>query len=250
MSNALDNIFASDPELAERAERAEANARPDLAGVFRNYEAAPDGGFPIAQHQWMVTCALPVTAEAVAELLGGTPYERETEAEDAMAVKTDADRVEVVIDGPEAVKLDFKQWVNGKLAHHCDTRTFLSPPEDVGVPCRCPGTIAELKDRAKAERGPKPSIEIDFALPHALELGTFRYKSSGWSLIPELPALKGALAKSAGPSLAHLVNERVQYTSKAGREVDYQKATVKVVKPYGDAIADTPATAIEEEPPF
>lgn len=60
------------------------------------------------QYQWMVTCTLPSAVDAVAELLGGTPYERETEAEDAMAVKTDADRVEVVIDGPDAVKTDFR----------------------------------------------------------------------------------------------------------------------------------------------
>ncbi|WP_327065920.1 recombination directionality factor [Kitasatospora sp. NBC_01302] len=250
MSNALDNIFASDPELAERAERAEAAGRPDVAGTFRNYEAAPDGGFPTTLHQWQVTSALPSTADAVAELLGGTPYERETEAEDAMAVNTDTDRVEVVIDGPGAIEFDMKQWVNGKLAHHCDTRAFLSPPEDVGVPCRCPGTLAELKDRAKAERGPKPAITLTFRLAHDTGLGVFRYKSSGWSLISELPALKTALAKVGGPALAHLINERVQYTAKSGRDVDYQKLQLKVVKAFEQAITDAPNAAVEEEPPF
>lgn len=151
----------------------------------------------------------------MAELLGGTPFELDTEAEDAIAVDTDTDRVEVVIDGPQSIEFDMKQWVNGKLAHHCDTRAFLSPPEDVGVPCRCPGTVAELKDRAKAERGPKPDIRINFKLAHDPHLGDFRYKSSGWSLISELPALKNALVKTGGPSLVHLVNERVNYTSKA-----------------------------------
>lgn len=250
MSDALDNIFASDPELAERAERAEANSRPDVAGTFRAYEPDPNGGFPRALHKWRVTSAVPATADAVAELLGGTPFELDTEAEDAIAVDTDTDRVEVVIDGPGAVSLDFKQWVNGKLAHHCDTRQFLSPPEDVGVPCRCPGTVAELKDRAKAERGPKPDIRINFKLAHDPSLGVFRYKSSGWSLISELPALKAALAKVGGPALVHLINERVQYESRAGRDVDYQKLAAKVIKAYELAITDTPASAVEEEPPF
>ncbi|MFJ6622350.1 hypothetical protein ACIQOW_32810 [Kitasatospora sp. NPDC091335] len=250
MSDALDNIFNSDPELAERAERAEANARPDVAGTFRAYEPDPAGGFPRALHKWRVTSAVPATAEAVAELLGGTPHELDTEAEDAIAVDTDTDRVEVVIDGPEAIEFDMKHWVNGKLAHHCNTRTFLSPPEDVGAPCRCPRTIAELRSRAKDERGPKPDIRINFRLAHDPHLGVFRYKTSGWTLISELPALKNALAKIGGPALVHLVNERVQYTSKAGRDVDYQKLTAKVIKPYEQAITDTPAAAVEEEPPF
>ncbi|WP_328953687.1 hypothetical protein [Kitasatospora purpeofusca] len=250
MSDALDNIFASDPELAERAERAEANARPDVAGTLRNYEPDPNGGFPRALHKWRVTSALPATADAVAELLGGTPHELDTEAEDAIAVDTDTDRVEAIIDGPGAIQFDMKQWVNGKLAHHCNTRAFLSPPEDVGVPCRCPGTVAELKDRAKAERGPKPDIRIAFRLAHDPGLGVFRYKSSGWSLISELPTLKNALAKVGGPALVNLINERVNYTSKANREVDYQKLTAKVIKSYEQAITDTPASAVEEEPPF
>ncbi|MFF2619827.1 hypothetical protein [Kitasatospora sp. NPDC058046] len=143
MSKALDNNFASDPEQAERAERAEANARPGVAGTFRAYEPDPNGGFPRALHEWRVTSAVRATADAVAELLGGTPHELDTEAEDAIAV--DTDRVEVIIDSPDSIEVDMRQWVNGKLAHHCDTRTFLSPPEDVGVPCRCPRTIAELR---------------------------------------------------------------------------------------------------------
>ncbi|MFF4815102.1 hypothetical protein ACFY2K_10995 [Kitasatospora sp. NPDC001309] len=250
MSNALDNIFASDPDLAERAERAEANARPDVAGTFRAYEPDPAGGFPKALRKWRVTSAVPATAEAVAELLGGTPHELDTEAEDAIAVDTDTDRVEVVVDGPEAIEFDMKHWVNGKLAHHCDTRAFLSPPEDAGVPCRCPRTIAELRARAKDERGPKPDIRISFKLAHDPDLGVFRYKSSGWTLISELPALKNALAKVGGPALVHLINERVQYTSKAGRDVDYQKLTAKVIKAYELAITDSPASVVEEEPPF
>ncbi|WP_441248926.1 hypothetical protein [Kitasatospora sp. McL0602] len=250
--SALDNIFASDPELAEKAEAAERASAPDIAGTFRNYEAKPGGGFPDALPDgWRVTCAVPATARAVAELFEAPePFERDTEGEDAMAVDTGHNSVEVIIDGPDAIEMDFKQWVNGKLAHHCDARTFLSPPEDAGVPCRCPGTIADLKLRAKDERGPKPSIRIKFRVAHDPEMGEFCYKSSGWSLISELPALKNALAKVGEPALCRLVNERVQYTSKAGRDVDYQKLTVKVDKAFGDAIADEPHSGYSEEPPF
>ncbi|MFF2619826.1 hypothetical protein [Kitasatospora sp. NPDC058046] len=55
---------------------------------------------------------------------------------------------------------------------------------------------------------------------------------SGWTLISGLPALKNVLAKVGGPALVHLLNERVNDTSKAGRDVDYQKLTAKVIKPY------------------
>ncbi|MFD8318904.1 recombination directionality factor [Kitasatospora purpeofusca] len=251
MNSTLDNIFAGDPEHAAKVAEKNERFADDVVGKFRNYRAVPGGGFPDKVLKWDVTCAVPSDAQAVYELLGGQPpVERETEAEDALLVATDTNSVPIIISGPDAIRFDMKHWINGKLAHHCNGVTFLSPDEDKGVACGCPKTIAERKERAKNERGPKPDIRLTFRLADDPTLGLFEYKTSGWTLLDDLHSIFKGLDAVGGAALAQLNNEHVEYTTKAGREVSYTKLQVKILKAYEDAITDSPEAGYDEEPPF
>jgi hypothetical protein len=234
MANNLTRIWETDPDAKPR----ERTFSDDFVGRFRSGRLV--GKMPESLNEWRVTSGDPVVADKIAELFGGTPEEWETDKEDNLEVLTDAASVEIIIESSAKIDASMKLFGNSGLIHHCDGVEYLSPEEDKGEKCGCPALLQDRKDKAKTGRGPKPSVDVQFKIADAPDLGLFRFNSGSWELVKVLhDVIKnvdeagGATEESTGgPVRALLTIEHVKYTTKAGRDVAYNKPVVKVLGAY------------------
>jgi hypothetical protein len=244
MANNLASIWDADPDAAPR-ERPKFS--DDIVGRFRSGRLIKLGTkeTPESLNEWRVTTGDPTVAAKIAELLGGEVESWETDKEDNLQILTDAPTVQIVIE-PDGVDASFKQFVPGAgLTHHCDGFTYLSPDEDKGQSCGCPSLIAERKLKATQQRGPKPSVDVEFRLLDAPTLGKFRFNSGSWKLVEGLAPLFRALDEygNAGDGdvkgkqvRASLTIENVTYVPqkgpRAGQTVSYNKPVIKIFGAY------------------
>lgn len=246
MANNLAAIWAADPDAAPKDAPSFSD---DIVGRFRSGRLVKTGRTetPESLNEWRVTTGDPTVAAKIAELLGGEPEAWETDNEDNLQVLTTSKTVQIVIE-PDGVDASFKQFIPGSgLVHHCDGFNFLSPDEDKGEPCRCPSLIAERKLKAQQGRGPKPSVDVEFKLFDAPEVGKFRFNSGSWKLVEALGPLFADLDKhgnATNPVRASLTIENVSYVPKkgprAGQTVSYNKPVIKIFGPatVGDELPE------------
>ncbi|WP_406161031.1 hypothetical protein [Streptomyces canus] len=255
MANNLASIWDADPDAAPKEQT---SFESDIVGRFRSGRLVKVGNRdePEALNEWRVTTGDPTVAAKVAELLGGEAEEWDPEKEDRLQVLTDAKTVQIIIE-PDGVDASFKQFIPGTgMVHHCDGFKFLSPDEDKGQACRCPSLIAERKLKATQGRGPKPSVDIEFRMADAPDLGKFRFNSGSWKLVEALAPLFKALDEHGNsgsdetpgvPVRASLTIENVSYVPKkgprAGQTVSYNKPVVKVFGAVEDAAPSSLAKA-------
>ncbi|MFJ7250747.1 hypothetical protein ACIQWA_39750 [Kitasatospora sp. NPDC098652] len=224
-------IFETDP-----AARPKATFSDDTVGRFSG--GKQENGIPVALPAWRVSTGDPEVAAAIAQLMGGVAVETDSTNENFIDVETTADKVKVVLSGPDAVSSDLKLWNGPSLIHHCDGVEFLSPDEDRGRPCHCPALMEDRKAAAKSKRGPAPSISVSFRLAEDYDLGVFKLQTGSWKLAEVLHEVENALSKIDGEALCSLELEHVEYTTKKGRDVSYRKPVIKVLKAWNEAIAD------------
>ncbi|WP_069752931.1 hypothetical protein [Streptomyces sp. EN16] len=236
MANNVKAIWETDPDAKPR-ERQFSN---DFVGRFRSGRLV--GKQPESLNAWRVTTGDPVVADKVAELFGGEVGEWETTKEDHLEVLTDAATVRIIIENSDALDASMKLFGMSGLVHHCDGVKYLSPDEDKGESCGCPAAFQDRKDRAKSGRGPKPSVDLTFTLADAPELGKFRFNSGSWELVKTLHNVIADIDNAGGreyadddtvtekgvPVVATLTIENVSYTTKAGRDVSYNRPVVSV----------------------
>jgi hypothetical protein len=250
MANNLKSIWDADPDAAPR-ERPKFS--DDIVGRFRSGRLIKLGTkeTPESLNEWRVTTGDPSVADKIAALLGGEVESWETDKEDNLQILTDAATVQIVIE-PDGVDASFKQFVPGAgMTHHCDGFTYLSPDEDKGQPCGCPSLIAERKLKATQQRGPKPSVDVQFRLTDAPDLGKFRFNSGSWKLVEALGPLFSSLdeyGNATTPVRASLTIENVSYVPqkgpRAGQTVSYNVPKIKIFGAYEAAgTADLPKAA-------
>ncbi|QNE74015.1 hypothetical protein F0344_04820 [Streptomyces finlayi] len=200
---------------------------------------------PVSLEKWRVSTGDKVVADAVAQLFGGTPVENEeSTSENFIDVFTDAKKVPVIIE-QEGIYWDMKQWINGKLVHHCDGFNFLSHPRDeklVGAECGCPVLFADRKQAADDYQGPNPSIKVTFRFADDPELGLFSFQTGSWTLFKIIHESEGALEDVGETATGALELEYVEYTAKKGKMrgklVTYTKPVIHIGRAYNDAIAE------------
>ncbi|MFE0701175.1 hypothetical protein [Streptomyces sp. NPDC058872] len=224
-------IFETDPDAMPKGSFSD-----DTVGRFHSGRSV--NGIPEALSAWKVSTGDPEVADAIAQLMGGTPEETDSQSENFIEILTEAKRVKVVLAGADAITSDMKLWNGNVLIHHCDGVEFLSPDEDRGKACGCPALMEDRKAAAKTKRGPSPSISVLFRLAEDYDLGLFRFQTGSWKLAETLHEIGNALDKIKGEALAELGIELVEYTTKKGRDVSYFKPVVKVLKPWSDAVAE------------
>ncbi|MFD7070352.1 hypothetical protein ACFV97_24315 [Streptomyces sp. NPDC059913] len=227
-------IFETDPNAKPKQSFSD-----DTVGRFHG--GKQENGIPVALSEWRVTTGDPAVADAIAQLMGGTPVETDSTSENFIEVLTTKDKVKVILSGSDAISSDLKLWNGSALIHHCDGVEFLSPEEDKGKPCRCPELMEDRKAAAKAKRGPSPSIAVSFRLAEDYDLGLFKLQTGSWKLAEVLYQVENALDKIGGEVLCSIELELVEYTTKKGRDVSYRKPVIRVLKAWSDAIADEPA---------
>jgi hypothetical protein len=186
---------------------------------------------PQSLADWRVTTGDPDVAKAVAQLMGGTPQEWETSKDDFLEVLTTTDSVQVVIDGPKAIKALAILWGQSGPIHECNGVEFLSPDKDKGKPCGCPALLADRKAAARSGRGPQPNTTVSFRLAEDYHLGVGKFTSTSWDFVGALPEVQDALDAVGGEALCTLSLELLQFTTSTGQNVQYRKPVVKVLGP-------------------
>ncbi|MFD4833740.1 hypothetical protein ACFWPV_28425 [Streptomyces uncialis] len=224
-------IFETDPDAMPKNTFSD-----DTVGRFHGGKSVD--GIPVPLPEWRVTTGDGDVADAIAQLMGGTPEETDSTSENFIEIMTERDKVQVVLSGPDAIASDLKLWNGSALIHHCDGVEFLSPDADRGKACGCPALMEDRKAAAKAKRGPSPSISILFRIAEDYDLGLFRLQTGSWKLAEVLHEIENALNKVGSEALCVLELELVEYTTKKGRDVSYRKPVIRVLKSWSDAIAD------------
>ncbi|WP_327253181.1 recombination directionality factor [Streptomyces sp. NBC_01244] len=199
---------------------------------------------PVALSEWRFSTGDKTVADAVAQLFGGSPVENdESTSENFIDVFTDAAKVPVIIEA-DGIHWDMKQWINGKLVHHCDGFEYVSPEEKAGESCGCPTLFDERKQAAKDYQGPNPAITVTFRLADDPELGKFKFQTGAWTLMKVLHEAEDGVERigKGGSVLGNLELEYVEYTGKKGpmrgKLVSYTKPNINIQKSYNDAIAE------------
>ena len=219
----------------------------DVVGRFRSgYQAEGAKGkkTPMALQEWRVTTGDPDVASAVHELLGGEdPQKWDATGEDDLEVFTKADRVEIILEKPDALRQAMVLYGRKGTIYVSDGETILYPDEKKGQPDpQADQTFAERKEAAREGTGAEPRIEVFFRLADDPDLGLFKFQTGSWSLASDLAYndvegdLADAFADSDGKGvLATLGLEEVSFTAKsgprAGKEVSYTKPVLKIVGP-------------------
>ncbi|WP_108934501.1 recombination directionality factor [Streptomyces ardesiacus] len=245
-------LWVTDPENKPQES---ANRNSDLDGLV-SIGTQDDEGNPVALDTFRVATSDPKTADAVAELLGGTPKETERTSDHFIDVITDQDKLLVIVDGPKGLYSDMKRWHNGKLVHHCDGMTFLSHTKEnmVGKACGCPELFVERKDADRDGIGPRPSIDLTFQFADDPDLGTFKFHTGSWGLAKVLHQAEDKLARIDGPALVELSLELVEFNiskgPKKGTKVSYYLPKIRPIKAYADAVEDDPTEEYADEAPF
>lgn len=173
------------------------------------------GGRPVALSAWRFTSGDPDVMEAIAENFGGEVSEWEATKEDILEVHTTVSSLNVVLDGPNAIRTGMVMFGrSGPPIRQCDG--IVMSGEDQGHACMCPSGLQERKDAAQKGRACQPSIEITFRLESMPDLGLGRFRSGSWTLAADIGKAEAALEKIDGPAKAVLKLEQI--TTKTGKQ--------------------------------
>jgi hypothetical protein len=246
MAGKFSSIFDADDETAPKKRE---RYTDDTVGLFSAGKQVKDENGNARGESidtWRVAVSDMAVAEALTQLFGGNIVENtESTADKFIDVFLAADSVSVVLSGEDAIELDYKQWVNGKLAHHCDGEKLKghpSNPDKIGTACGCPTTFAERKQDGNDGIGPKPAIEVTFRLADDLDLGEFKMRTASWNTLKALPEIGEDLDSVGGEALASLAIEHVEFTSKTGKMkgklITYNFPTLRGIRSYNAAIAE------------
>lgn len=235
-------IFDTDPDAKPAKREKKSYDRPVFQ--LRTGMQIPDPKNPkrmkgISLPNWRMVTDDEQIAEGFAELFGGRADEFDPTKNQPWQVLTETNTLEVVINGSRAIEDKLVQWGGvGGPVHECDGINSLLP-EDKGAPCGCPSTMKERKDRAAKNRGPKPSIGVEFTLAGAGEdLGKGKLIATSWTTAGVIHEVKDALDAVDGPALCTLEIVHVEYTSEKYGLVSYYYPEIKVQGSYNDAIGE------------
>ncbi|MEU9400640.1 hypothetical protein [Streptomyces sp. NPDC048242] len=207
----------------------ESKSTDDFVGRFRTGRMVDNR--PESLATWRVTTKDPKVADAVANVMGGSPDEWETTGEDFNEVITETNKALIVISGPEALTAEMILWGQSGVIHRCNGVEFVSPEKVKGTPCGCPPLMEDRKAHARSGRGPQPHISLVFRLADDYHLGKFRFQSGAWTVLGLVHEIDTALSTHKGEVLAELSLELVELTTKAGRNVCYRKPVVTILGP-------------------
>ncbi|BCJ41692.1 hypothetical protein GCM10010168_53100 [Actinoplanes ianthinogenes] len=218
-------IFETDPEAAPKERKRFAD---DLVGRFRSGYSI--NGRPASLTEWRVTTGDPDVADAIVGLYGGdAPQTWDTKGEDTLEVFTKAEKVKILLDGPESIRQEMVLWGRAGAIRRCDG-VEQTGDEAKGKPCECPASFTERKEAAKRGTGCQPSISIFFRLVDDETIGRFKFVSGSWSLVKDIVSVEKKLATINGPAYAWLGLEVVEFDA-GGQRRKFTKPVIDILGP-------------------
>ena len=226
------SIFDVDPDEAQDG------GVDDIVARFRTgYQ--DEVGNPVGLSEFRVTTGDPEVAEALAELMGSdedgvTTWD--TKTEENLQVFTTTSKVDIILDGPHAVRSSLVLW--GQQAKILETDGEYLYDDDGNLTDEVwPGatqSLAQMKEAARKGKGPKPSLQAYFRLADLPDIGKIRFFAGAWTAIDNFSKAEAKLAEIDGPAVGTLELERVEFTAKSGDEVRYTKPKLTITGPAPD----------------
>jgi hypothetical protein len=213
----------------------------DIVGRFRSGHQL--NGQPAALSEWRVTGSDPVALNQVVGLLGGDEAGKwDTKSEETYEVFTEANSIDIILDGPKALRTSMVLWGRKGKIRECDGAV---QTDEAVSECACPSDLAEKKEGAKIGTACEPSIQIYFRLANQPDLGKFKFFTGSWTMAKDLWEAEEALAEIGGPAYATLTLELVEFTTKSGKHVQYTKPVLDIT-----GAADSGDPIYGDEEPF
>lgn len=224
---------------ADGAPQKKSTYSDDLVGRFRSGMQVDDR--PVALSAWRVTTGDPEVADAIHESLGGeAPGEWDAKGEDNLEVLTDADEIEVILEGSKPLRQAMVFYGRKGVVYVSDGETIVYPDDRKGDPDPQAGqSFQERKAASQEGTGADPRVEIFFRLAEAPDLGVFKFQSGSWSLVSDLgyndteQEIDDLIADGSTVK-ATLALEEVSFVAKsgprAGKTVSFTKPVLKGIE--------------------
>ncbi|MFM9615220.1 recombination directionality factor [Streptomyces niveiscabiei] len=174
----------------------------DYAGEFHSGQI--QNNRPEALQTWKATSRNVETIRRLANSMGGNPEISIMGGRAEASVITEKTRIKVRLHGQDSIRREMLLWKHGKVIHHCDGRSFLSPDEKFGESCGCPPDLARQKQEAKLGTGPQPVTSISFQLEDVPDLGMFSLRSNSWDLYESAVTTQSRIEEKKGTSPGEL----------------------------------------------
>lgn len=162
-------------------------------------------------------------AARVATLLAGKPYVDDgDDQESTYYVHTDHAEIDVLLDGPQAIRLRMLRRHGSTVVRCCNGRTQRTPFGK--QPCQCPPILKGRWQAAKAGHGCEPLVHVAFRLAADPTLGRFLLSSATWPFADHAMTVKAGLRRQRDkPVRARLVIDRALHTTSSGMTFAYTR---------------------------
>jgi hypothetical protein len=177
------------------------NAATDRRVAGRLRLAAPQRGYP--KPTWRVVVHEARLALDVARLLGGS---RSILDDGAIEIVTDAATIEILLDGPDAIRID---WYHG--ARRCTEAEYAAPTD--------PAEVAARRRAARLGDGCMPRVWVWGHLAEAPDLGVVEFVSGNWHVAEDAARLAAMLRSRRDPLHVALGLVRSESTLASGRRI-------------------------------
>jgi hypothetical protein len=166
-------------------------------------------------------------AARIAKLFRAQLYLDGEGSEQRSQVLIDHAELDVLLDGPQAIRLQMLRRHGSTVVHSCDGRTQRTP---FGKrPCRCPSTVMGRWQAAKAGNGCEPLVHVAFLLAADPTLGRFLLSSATWRFADHAATVKGKLRQHQGLVRARLSVNRTLHTTSRGTTFAYSQPTITIL---------------------
>jgi hypothetical protein len=162
----------------------------------------------------------------IAMLLGGEPYVDDG-SEQFFQVVIDHAEIDVLLDGPQAIRVQMLRRHGSTVVRCCDGRTQRTA---LGKePCQCPRTLKGRWRAAKMGHGCEPLVHVALRLAADPTLGRFLLASATWSFADHAASVKAVLHRTHGPVRARLSINRSLHTTSRGTTFAYTRPSITVL---------------------
>jgi hypothetical protein len=180
---------------------------------------------------WLIATSDRHVAARIATLLAGEPYVEDGDGDgqgSSSHVLTDHAEIDVLLDGPQAIRLRMLGRHGATVLRNCNGRTQRTPSGT--QPCQCPPTLKDRWKAAKAGHGCEPLVHVALRLAADPTLGQFLLSSATWTFADHAITVRAALRRQRDkPVRARLAIDRALHTTSSGTTFAYSRPTITIL---------------------
>jgi hypothetical protein len=201
------------------AETSPGAARGEVELIGRFHYTALIRNRPRTLGTWRVTTTSRLTADCVAQLLGGHVRQPST---GSLEIMTTSSTIGILFAGPSALDVGWQ---------HTDRSICDGVTQD---DCTCPADFAERRAAAKQGYGCRPYAEVRFRLQQDQTAGIFAIASEDWSFVELVIAIQIALSsrETRRPVMAQVGLPRTLHTLCNGIVLHYTRPDIRLLSDH------------------